>query len=426
MIIPALSAPAFSQSENVIITINIKDYMLRSVANASVSVDGIYIGTTDADGIIIVSSFTAGLHNITASAPGLTERTAEREFISGENINLQLNRESTVSDPDIVTFIVLDSGTSQSKLAGAAIYIDGTEIGKTDTKDGKVQYLVPQGIHRVKVSKNGWQDNDTVLEITPGMTYTMSLATAGKFSIFNFDLFTYALGKEVTRGLIVTIQLSLVAMTIGIVIGLIMGLGRVSTNFLFRAAASVYVEGIRGLPILLQLLFVNFGLPFLISDLTGGQFNIDGFTACVIALSINSGAYMGEIFKGGIEAVHKGQMEAARSLGLSYNQSMLFIILPQAFKIVLPTLGNEFIALIKDSSIGMVISVMEVVWWSKSIGAEYYNTFTPLLAAGMVYLCITIPLGRAVQYIEKKYSVQNTRNVEKVKKKAKPIREDTV
>lgn len=423
--IPVFSVPAISQDGNVIITINVKDYMLRPVPNASVSVDGIYIGNTGADGLIIASNFTAGVHNITASAPGLTERTAEREFINGENVNVQLNRESTVNDPNIVTFIILDSGTSQSKLAGASVYIDGTEIGRTDTKDGKVQYLIPAGIHRVKVSKNGWQDNETVMEISPGATYTFTLATAGKFSIFNFNLLTYALGKEVTRGLLVTIQLSVVAFTIGILIGLIMGLGRVSSNFLFRAFASVYVEGVRGLPILLQLLFVNFGLPFLISDLVGVQFNIDGFTACVIALSVNSGAYMGEIFKGGIEAVHKGQMEAARSLGLSYNQSMLFIILPQAFKIVLPTLGNEFIALIKDSSIGMVISVMEVVWWSKSIGAEYYNTFTPLLAAGIVYLCLTIPLGRIVQYIEKKYNVQNTRTAAKVKKKAKPIREDT-
>ncbi len=424
--VPVLSAPAFSESGNAIITINIKDYMLRPVPNASVSVDGVYIGTTGPDGLIIASSFTAGMHNITASAPGLEERTAEREFINGENVNVQLNRESSVTDPNIVTFIVLDSGSSRSKLAGASVYIDGTEIGKTDTKDGKFQYLVPAGIHRVKISKNGWQDNETVMEVTAGATYTFTLATAGKFSIFNFNLLTYALGKEITRGLIVTLELSLVAFTIGILIGLFMGLGRVSSNILFRAFASVYVEGVRGLPILLQLLFVSYGLPFLISDLAGAQFNIDGFTACVIALSVNSGAYMGEIFKGGIDAVHKGQMEAARSLGLSYNQSMLFIILPQAFKIVLPTLGNEFIALIKDSSIGMVISVMDVVWWSKSIGAEYYNTFTPLLGAGIVYLCLTIPLGRIVQYIEKKYNVQNSRSAAKVKKKAKPLREDVV
>jgi polar amino acid transport system permease protein len=359
---PVFSVPAFSDGGNVIVTINIKDYMLRSVPNATVSVDGVLIGTTGADGVITVSGYTAGLHNITASADGLETRTAEREFISGENINVQLNREIVTTDPGIVTFIVLDSGTSRSKLAGATVFIDGVAIGKTDTRDGKVQYMVPQGIHRVKVEKDGWQNNETVMEVAPGVTYTMEMATSGKFSIFNLKLFIYALEKEITKGLFVTVQLSVVAMTIGILIGLTMGLGRVSSNFLFRTLASFYVEGVRGLPLLLQLLFVNFGLPFLISDITGGQFNIDGFTACVIALSVNSGAYMGEIFKAGIEAIHKGQMEAARSLGMSYNQSMRFIILPQAFKIVLPALGNEFIALIKDSSIGMVISVMEVVW----------------------------------------------------------------
>ncbi|MDI6897177.1 ABC transporter permease subunit [Methanocella conradii] len=406
---PLFCMPAFSQGGNVVVTINIKDYMLRPVPNASVIVDDIFVGVTDRDGLITVSNFSAGPHNITASAEGLATRMAEREFSDGAKVNVQLNRENVVTDPNIVTFIILDSGASKSKLAGATVYIDGELIGKTDTKDGKVQYLIPAGIHRVKVQKEGWQDNETVMEITPGATYTMYLSTAGKFSIFNLKLFLYALEKEITKGLLVTIQLSVVAMSIGLVIGLIMGLGRVSSNIVFRSVASVYVEGVRGLPILLQLLFVNFGLPFLISDITGGQFNIDGFTACVIALSVNSGAYMGEIFKAGIEAIHKGQMEAARSLGMTYNQSMRYIILPQAFKIVLPALGNEFIALIKDSSIGMVISVMEIVWWSKSIGAEYYNTFTPLLAAGMVYLCITIPLGRMVQYMEKRYNVNNAR-----------------
>ncbi len=220
----------------------------------------------------------------------------------------------------------------------------------------------------------------------------------------------YSLPKLVLNGLVMTLQLSLIAMALGITIGLIMGLGRTSDNIFIRSMASIYVEGVRGLPLLLQLLFVNFGLPFLIQDLTGGTFNINAFTACVIALSVNSGAYMAEIFKAGIEAIHKGQMEAARSLGMSHGQSMRYIILPQAFKIVLPALGNEFIALIKDSSIGLVISVSEVLWWSKTIGAEYYNTFTPLLAAGLVYLCITIPLGRAVQYLEKRYNVNARKN----------------
>jgi polar amino acid transport system permease protein len=407
-LVPA--APALSQGANVSVAICIKDYMLRPVANATVHVDGVYVGLTDGDGIVTTSAFTAGTHNITASAQGLTTRTAERTLVDGQQVNVQLNRDTSLTDPNIVTFVVLDNSASQSKLAGASISVDGSEVGRTDTRDGKVQALVEPGTHRVTVYKEGWVNQTTVLNVTSGAQYTFLLDAGKKFSIFDGKLFLYALSKEATNGLVVTLQLSIIAMAVGLVIGLVMGLGRTSANIVFRSAASVYVEGVRGLPLLLQLLFVNFGLPFLIQDLTGGSFNIDGFTACVIALSVNSGAYMAEIFKAGIEAIHKGQMEAARSLGMTYNQSMRFIILPQAFKIVLPALGNEFIALIKDSSIGLVISVSEVLWWSKTVGAEYYNTFTPLLAAGLVYLCITIPLGRAVQYMEKKYNVNARSN----------------
>lgn len=403
------TAPALSQSENVSISVCIKDYMLRPVFNATVYIDGIFVGLTDTSGIVTTSGFTAGLHNITAFAPGMTERTAERTFSAGNTVNVQLNRNTTVTDPNIVTFIVLNNGTAFSKLAGASVIIDGQEIGKTNTANGHVQAVVEPGPHRVIVYKSGWVNYTSTLDITAGSEYTILLDVGKKFSIIDGELFTYSLSKLLLNGLVMTLQLSIIAMALGITIGLLMGLGRTSSNILIRSAASIYVEGVRGLPLLLQLLFVNFGLPFLIQDLTGGSFNINAFTACVIALSVNSGAYMAEIFKAGIEAIHKGQMEAARSLGMSHGQSMRYIILPQAFKIVLPALGNEFIALIKDSSIGLVISVSEVLWWSKTIGAEYYNTFTPLLAAGLVYLCITIPLGRAVQYLEKKYNV-NARN----------------
>jgi polar amino acid transport system permease protein len=405
-----LVTPAHSQSETVSVSVCIKDYMLRPVFNASVYIDDQFIGYTDASGIVTTSGFNAGLHNITASAPGLTGRTAERTFSDGNTVNVQLNRDLTVTDPNIVTFIALDNGPALSKLAGAAIIVDGKEIGKTDTRNGHLQAIVEPGPHRVIVYKEGWVNNTTSLNITAGSEYTILLQVGKKFSILDGKLFLYTLPKLVFNGLVMTLQLSLIAMALGITIGLIMGLGRTSDNIFIRSMASIYVEGVRGLPLLLQLLFVNFGLPFLIQDLTGGTFNINAFTACVIALSVNSGAYMAEIFKAGIEAIHKGQMEAARSLGMSHGQSMRYIILPQAFKIVLPALGNEFIALIKDSSIGLVISVSEVLWWSKTIGAEYYNTFTPLLAAGLVYLCITIPLGRAVQYLEKKYNVNARKN----------------
>jgi len=417
---------AISQSGNVSVGIIIKDYMLRPLPNATVYVDDTYVGVTDNIGMVTTSGFVTGTHKITASAPGMTARTTEKEFVDGRQVNIQLNRAESVTDPDKVTFVTIDGSKSSSKLAGTIIYVDGKKIGETNTKEGLIQAMVEPGTHHVIAYKNGWTNNSSVLNIVPGSEYTLVLDASKKFSIFDGGLFMYALGKEVTKGLVVTLQLSIIAMITGLLIGLVMGLGRTSGNIIFRSLSSIYVEGVRGLPLLLQLLFVNFGLPFLIQDLTGGNFNIDGFTACFIALSVNSGAYMAEIFKAGIEAVHKGQMEAARSLGMSQSQSMLFIILPQAFKIVLPALGNEFIALIKDSSIGLVISVSEILWWSKTVGAEYYNTFTPLLAAGLVYLCITIPLGRLVQYMEKKYNMNARKDSLPGKKKKMPKDEVTV
>ncbi|CAJ35639.1 ABC transporter permease subunit [Methanocella arvoryzae] len=420
----AFAAPASAQSTNAIVVVN--DDLFSPVQGASVYIDETYMGLTNYDGSIKVSNFTPGMHKITAKKEGLQDRVREYNLQSGVTVQLQMKRVTTSISPDIVTFIIREDSASKSIVAGASIYIDNQLAGTTDTRDGKLQIELTEGIHEISVHKSGMMVNTSTIDVKHGQTYMIALTPGKTFSIFDGELFIYSLEKEVTKGLVTTLELSIIAMAIGLVIGLIMGLGRTSTNILFRGIASIYVEGIRGLPLLLQLLFVNFGLPFLIQDLTGGSFNIDGFTACIVALSMNSGAYMAEIFKAGIEAIHKGQMEAARSLGMSHYQAMTFIILPQAFKIVLPALGNEFIALIKDSSIGLVISVSEVLWWSKTVGAEHYNTFTPLLAAGLVYLCITIPLGRIVQYMEKKYNVNARKGNLPAKKKKTPQKEATV
>ncbi len=420
----AFVAPASAQNTNAIIVVN--NDLFSPVQGASVYIDEDYMGLTNYDGSIRVSNFTPGMHKITAKMEGHQDRVREYNLQSGATVQLQMKRLTTSISPDIVTIIVREDSASKSIVAGASIYVDNQLVGTTDTRDGKLQVELTEGIHEISVHKSGMTVNTSSLDVKPGQTYMIALTPGKTFSIFDGELFIYSLQKEITKGLVTTLELSIVAMAIGLIIGLVMGLGRTSSNILFRGLASIYVEGIRGLPLLLQLLFVNFGLPFLVQDLTGGTFNIDGFTACIIALSMNSGAYMAEIFKAGIEAIHKGQMEAARSLGMSHYQAMFFIILPQAFKIVLPALGNEFIALIKDSSIGLVISVSEVLWWSKTVGAEHYNTFTPLLAAGLVYLCITIPLGRIVQYMEKKYNVNARKGNMPGKKKKAPAKEATV
>jgi polar amino acid transport system permease protein len=404
------------------ISVTVRNEWMSVLDNAAVYLDGAYQGVTDRHGEFVIEGFSAGNHNITVARSGFADSSIERAFNNTDSVEFKL-AEKTVANA--ITIVVKDDREAKSSVLGAKIYVDGQFVGITKGEDGSAVIEATPGEHTLTVTKDMLQDNISTVNLQPGTTYTVFMAGGGRrFSILDGNLFIYSLTKEIGYGLVNTLKLSIIAFIIGICIGLVMGIGRTSSNFLFRSLSSIYVEGVRGLPILLQLLFVNFGVPFLVSDLMGGQFNIDAFTSCIVALSVNSGAYMGEIFKAGIEAVNKGQTEAARSLGMSHNQSMRYIILPQAFKIVLPALGNEFIALIKDSSIGLVISVTEVTMMAKLVGVEYYNTFTPLLAAGLIYLCITIPLGRVVQYIEKKYNVQNTRSAAKVKKKAKPLPED--
>ncbi len=384
-------------------TVTTVSEMLFPIDRVSVYVDDVYMGNTDNAGKLIVNDYFQGMHTVTAIKDGYVNNTLSANFSDGARISIKMESMAAAARKDYVSIIVLENTPAMSKIAGVDVFVDGQNlsVGRTNTLEGMVKVNLTAGEHNITVSKPGDAgliSNTTTIDVVPGGSYTILMDLSGKkFSILDLDLFIESMKKIIFYGLVNTIELSLVAFGVGIIIGLFMGIGRTSRNFVVRTVSSVYVEGVRGLPLLLQLLFVFFGLPFLISDYTGGTFNIDIFTAAVIALSVNSGAYMAEIFKAGIEAVHKGQTEAARSLGMTHNQAMRYIILPQAFKIVLPALGNEFIALIKDSSIAMVISYTEVIYWAKAIGVEHYNTFTPLLAAGIVYLMITLPLGKAVQ-----------------------------
>lgn len=423
------AVPAFAQSAPATIrTFNEQNY---SVDQAMIYIDGSFYGYTDMVGKLPVDGFSPGNHTITAVRSGYVNDTIESSLDPGTTVRLVLVHNFAVVDKDAVTILVQQNTVANSAVAGVDVYVDGKYLGFTDTVNGKIAGTIAPGNHTITVSKTSdrtLKNTTTALDVVPGQTYVVKIDLSGqKYSILDWDLFVESLKKILTLGLVNTLELSVVAFIVGIVIGLVMGIGRSSSNIVFRVVSSIYVEGVRGLPLLLQLLFVNFGLPFLLSQLLSTTINIDIFTACVIALSVNSGAYMGEIFKAGIEAVHKGQTEAARSLGMTQGQAMMFVILPQAFKIVLPALGNEFIALIKDSSIGLVISLPEIVYWAKAMGAQSYNAFTPILAAGIVYLLITIPLGKAVQYMEKKYNVNaRSGNLPARKKKEEVPAEVTV
>ncbi len=211
------------------------------------------------------------------------------------------------------------------------------------------------------------------------------------------------------EGLWLTIGVSLLAIAIGIVIGLIMCLMKMSNKIVFRAIAGAYIWVIRGTPMLVQAFIVFFGFPQVI-QMFAPSFRLDAFTAGVITLSINAGAYLAEIFRGGILAVPKGQSEAARSLGLSKGKTMLKVVLPQAFKISIPSLVNQFIISVKDTSILSVIGLAEIVNKAKTYVGKSYEFFSTYIFVALFYLIIISILMIISNYIEKKLKYEEKKS----------------
>ena len=199
----------------------------------------------------------------------------------------------------------------------------------------------------------------------------------------------------------VTIKITALSVGFGIIIGLFVGIARISEFRLLRLSAAVYVDFLRGTPLLVQIFLVYFALP-----VVTGQ-HMDPFLAAISACSINSGAYIAEIFRAGIQSVDNGQMEAGRSLGLSWAQTMRYIIVPQAFKRVIPPLGNEFIALLKDSSLVSVIGFEELTRRGQLIIARTYGSLEIWTAVALIYLIMTIAISRLVAYLERRFQVSD-------------------
>ena len=199
----------------------------------------------------------------------------------------------------------------------------------------------------------------------------------------------------------VTVQITVLSTAIGFVIGLIVGVARISNLRVLRMLAEVYVEFFRGTPLLVQIFLFYFALPVI----TGQR--IDPFIAAISACGINSGAYVAEIFRAGIQSVDDGQMEAGRSLGMTWLQTMRYIIVPQAFKRVIPPLGNEFIAMLKDSSLVSVIGFEEVTRRGQLIIAKTYGSFEIWMSVAVIYLVMTLTISRFVAYLERRYRVHD-------------------
>ena len=203
------------------------------------------------------------------------------------------------------------------------------------------------------------------------------------------------------EGLGLTVVVSLVSILIGMVLGLFICLMRMSNNPVLRGIASVYIWIIRGTPMIVQALIVFFGIPQLIQMFVPG-FHMNALTAGIITLSLNAGAYLAEIYRGGIMAVPKGQTEAARSLGLSKTQTMAKVVLPQAFKFSVPSLVNQFIITIKDTSILTVIGMAEVVNKAQQYVGSTFVYFETYSVVALMYLAIISVLMLLSNFIEKK------------------------
>jgi polar amino acid transport system permease protein len=237
------------------------------------------------------------------------------------------------------------------------------------------------------------------------------LAASGLNELFKWSIVKEMFPRIIVEGIRNTIVYTTIAFVGGLIIGLVLALGRISRRRWLRYPAATVVDVVRGLPALLTIVLIGYGLPIAYRGFTGNiwrwpfgelgsKFIPGGF-----ALSIVAGAYLAESIRSGIEAIPKGQMEAARSLGMNPNQTMRKVILPQAFRIIIPPLTNELTALLKDTSLLAILGVQvggrEILTYVRALSNVRSNT-TPLIVGGLAYLVITLPLLRLVGLLEKK------------------------
>ena len=217
----------------------------------------------------------------------------------------------------------------------------------------------------------------------------------------------------VRDGIGVTILITIVSFVLMIFVGMLGGLGRLSTNKLIHLVTTLYVELVRGIPLLVQLIWWYFAFPVIVREL-GQAMRISflaNYEANAILLAIFGfvfcyGAYMSEIFRAGIQSIPKGQMEAARSLGMSYFQAMRHVILPQAIRVILPPVGNEFIALLKDSSLVSAVALADLTRRGREFMAANFDPLQVWTMIALLYLVMTLFSARIVNYIERRTKIE--------------------
>ena len=214
---------------------------------------------------------------------------------------------------------------------------------------------------------------------------------------FNFDLIVNSF-PLLLLGAVITVKITAMSVALGIVIGLFAGIARICRVKPLRWISAVYVDFFRGTPLLVQIFLFYFAVPVI----TGQR--IDPYVAAVGSCGINSGAYIAETVRAGVQSIDEGQMEAGRSLGMTWTQTMRYVIVPQAMKRVIPPLGNEVIALLKDSSLVSVIGFEELTRRGQLIIAKTYGSLEIWFSVAIIYLAMTLTISRFVAFLEKRYN----------------------
>lgn len=344
---------------------------------------------------------TVGVKNGTASQTFLTENQSKygykiKTFADGSSMYDSLNTGSidAVMDDEPVLKYSISQG---QKLKTP---IEGTPIGETAfaVKKGSNPELIEMfnnGLANLKASG----EFQKILDKYLATDSTSESSTVDETTILGLLKNNY---KQLLSGLGITLSLALISFAIAIVIGIIFGMFSVSPYKSLRLISEIFVDVIRGIPLMILAAFIFWGVPNFIESLTAQQSPINDFVAGTIALSLNSAAYIAEIVRGGIKAVPIGQMEASRSLGISYSKTMRKIVLPQATKLMLPNFVNQFVIALKDTTIVSAIGLVELFQTGKIIIARNYQSFKMYAILAVFYLVIITLLTRLAKRLEKR------------------------
>jgi polar amino acid transport system permease protein len=212
-----------------------------------------------------------------------------------------------------------------------------------------------------------------------------------------------AFGIDIRNGLMMTLVTTLVAYLIALIFGLVLGVMRVSKNPVLFHASTLYVELMRGVPMLVLVIWIGFVVVPFFRQQSGGTFPITGVQGAILGLGFGYAAYLAEVYRSGIESISHGQMEAARSLGMGYFQSMRYVILPQAVRRVVPPLANDLVALLKDSALVSVVAVPEILQMARLFVSRTFRAFEGYNSAAFVYLVLTLAFIIVVRLIERRW-----------------------